>query len=97
MHSYHKIDAELLASGNISIPALVLLAVLESLTGLNAKNIKKRGTISISNTKLADKLALSVRQVQRYKKELQDVGLIQITYASDSTQTIIILHNADKE
>lgn len=96
MHRYHKIDADLLASGNISIPALVLLAVLESLTGLN-RNTAARGTISISNAKLADKLALSVRQVQRYKQELQDAGLIQITYASDSAQTIIILHNADKE
>ena len=96
MHRYHKLDADLLASGNISIPALVLLAVLESLTGLN-RNTAARGTISISNTRLADKLALSVRQIQRYKQELKDAGLIQITYAEDSTQTIIILHNADKE
>lgn len=96
MHRYHKIDADLLASGNISIPALVLLAVLESLTGLN-RNTAARGTISISNAKLADKLALSVRQIQRYKQELQNAGLIQVTYAADNTQTIIILHNADKE
>ena len=94
MYRYHKLDADLLASGNVSIPAVVLLAVLESLTGIN-RNTAARGTISISNNKLADKMALSARQIKRYKRELQDAGLIQITYAADNTQTIIILHDTE--
>lgn len=94
MYRYHKIDAELLASGNVSIPAVVLLAVIESLTGIN-RNTAARGTISVSNKKLAEKMALSVSQTKRYKKELQDAGLIQITYAQDNTQTIIILHETE--
>ena len=96
MHNYHKIDAELLASGNISIPALVLLAVLESLTWLN-RNTAARGTISISNTKLSDIFSLFFLFFFFYKQELQNAGLIQVTYAADNTQTIIILHNENKE
>lgn len=92
MGNFYKLDAELMQSGDISISALALLAILESLAGLN-RNTKACGTIKISNKKLAEKMALSERQIQNLKKELKINKLIDITYEADSTQTIIILHD----
>ena len=93
MGNFYKLDAELMQSGDISISALALLAIVESLAGLNAKNIKKRGTIKISNAKLAEKMALQERQIRNLKKELKDNNLIDIIYDTDNTQTIVILHD----
>ena len=93
MGNFYKLDAELMQSGDISISALALLAIIESLAGYNSKDIKKRGTIKISNKKLAKKMALQERQVRNLKKELKENSLIDIVYDTDNTQTIVILHD----
>lgn len=97
MGNFYKLDAELMQSGDISISALALLAIIESLAGFN-RNTKACGTIKISNKKLAGKMALSERQIKNLKKELKINKLIDISYSEDNTQTIVILHNnAEKE